>query len=239
MDSRVDLIWLRPEVGSRGPKATYTRDDVAKTGIWIAHMEGIEAVTMRRVAAELDVGVASLYRYIRKKDELLELMLDAVMAEADPPEPTGDWREDVRELATRQRALWLRHRWSIAVARPTLGPNSLRWAEGALALFDGLGFTPDELMLGLGTVTSFVFGHVQSEVAEAEAVLRSGMTHEDWMAHLSPYGPAIIGSGRYPRVSQVMIEASMPHAADRHERAFVWGLDQVIAGLAAKLPPSP
>ncbi len=237
MDPRIDVIWLRPETGSRGPKATYTRDDVAETAVRIADEEGIGAVTMRRIATELEVGVASLYRYVRKKEELLELMLDAVMAELAPPEPTGDWRADLRELAYRQRELWLRHPWFLGVAvRPTLGPNSLRWAEGALALFDGLGFTPDELVLGMGTVTSFVYGHMLGEVTEAEAARQGGLTHEEWMAKQSPYGPVIIESGLYPRVSRVMVEASLPHAANRHERAFAWGLDQVIAGLAAKLP---
>ncbi|HKN56269.1 MAG TPA: TetR/AcrR family transcriptional regulator, partial [Amycolatopsis sp.] len=201
----------------------------------IADAEGIDAVSMRRIAGELGVGVASLYRYVLKKDEIMELMIDAVMAEATFPEPIGDWRADLRALAYLMRDAALRHPWFTALeaGRPSHGPNSLRWMERTFAVFDDLDLSVDDMLLAVGTLFSFVRGHVLSELAEDEAIRRSGLTHDQWMTQQGEYGPTIIGSGKYPRFTKVIIEAEMPHDADRLERGFAYGLDRVLDGLIA------
>jgi AcrR family transcriptional regulator len=191
-------------------------------------------VSLRRVAAELGTGTTSLYRYIVNKDELFDLMIDSTIGESEPPSPTGDWRVDLQAIAYENRAMVLRHPWlaMLPAARPTLGPKSLAWLEAAYATLDGLGLDADEVLARVGTVLTFVRGHVIEELAEQEAARRSGMDMTTWLAAQAHYGEMIFGSGRYPHLSRIMVEAEMPHADDRFERAFEQGLDHVLAGLA-------
>ncbi|GAA4544045.1 TetR/AcrR family transcriptional regulator [Amycolatopsis samaneae] len=233
-----DVIWMRPEQGTRGPKPAFSRDDLAHTAVRIADAEGIDALSMRRIAAGLGAGTASLYRYVRGKDEIFELMIDAVAAETNDFTPGGDWRADLTALACLYRETALRHRWfaALAAGRQTHGPHSLAALELSLSVFDGLGLSADEMLVCLGTVFAFVRGQVLAELAEADAAHRTGLSHDEWMAQQGEYGPAIIASGRYPRFTRVIVEAEQPHAADRLERAFAVGLDRVLTGIATSIP---
>src|SRR4051812_776442 len=96
-------IWARPERATRGPKPAYTRDEITSVAVRIADEEGVDAVSMRRVANELGAGTTSLYRYFEKKSELFELMADAVVGELPLPPLTGDWIADLRAFAIRER----------------------------------------------------------------------------------------------------------------------------------------
>ncbi|EOD63264.1 TetR/AcrR family transcriptional regulator [Amycolatopsis vancoresmycina] len=232
------VIWMRPEHGTRGPKPAHGRRDVAAAAVRIADAEGIDAVSMRRIAAELGTGTTSLYRYVSKKDDVLELMGDEVLGELrDTTLPDG-WRPGLCAIACLLRETALRHPWlpSLASGRANHGPNSLWWSELTLSVFDGLDLDTDEMLATLGTLSAFVLGHVLGELGDREAARRSGLTHEQWMDQQGEYGPAIMGSGRYPRLTRVMIEAQTPHAADRQDRLFEAGLERVLDGLAAHLP---
>jgi AcrR family transcriptional regulator len=234
------VIWMRPEQGARGPKPTYGRRDVAAAGIRIADAEGIEAVSMRRIAAELGTGTTSLYRYVSKKDDVLELMGDEVMGELRGTKLPVGWRSGLRTIARLLRETALRHPWLplLSSGRANLGPNSLWWMEQSLSVFDGMDLDTDEMLADLGTLSAFVLGHVQGELGDQEAARRSGLTHAQWMEQRSEYGPSIMESGRYPRLTRVMVEAKTPHAADRQDRLFAGGLERVLDGLAAHLPPA-
>jgi AcrR family transcriptional regulator len=108
-----ELIWLRPERTGRGPRPAHSRDSIAAAAIVIADAEGLDAVSMRRVAAALGAGTMSLYNYVPKKEHLLDLMLDAASGEYRlPPEPSGDVRADLARLAHEQLAIFRRHPWS-------------------------------------------------------------------------------------------------------------------------------
>ncbi|MGW3992162.1 TetR/AcrR family transcriptional regulator [Amycolatopsis sp. NPDC004772] len=232
------VIWMRPEHGTRGPKPAYGRRDVAAAAVRIADAEGIEAVSMRRIAAELGTGTTSLYRYVSKKDDVLELMGDEVLGELRGTKLPGGWRNGLRTIARLLRETALRHPWlpSLSSGRANQGPNSLWWAELSLSVFDGMDLDTDEMLADLGTLSAFVLGHVQGELGDQEAARRSGLTHEQWMEQQGEYGPSIMNSGHYPRLTRVMIEAKTPHAADRQDRLFAAGLERVLAGLAAHLP---
>lgn len=235
--SEYPVIWMRPEYGTRGPKPTHSRRDVAAAGVRIADEEGLAAVSMRRIAAELGTGTTSLYRYVAKKDDVLELMVDEVMGELRGTVLTGDWQADLRTIAHLLRETSLRHPWlpALSSGRANHGPNSLWWTELSLSVFDGMDLSTDEMLANLGTLSSFVLGHVLGELGDHEAARRSGLSHEQWMEQQGEYGPTIMNSGRYPRFTRVIIEAETPHAADRQERGFEAGLERVLAGLAAYL----
>src|SRR6266498_4621044 len=116
-------IWMRPQKRhSRGPDPTYSRDQITAAAITIADAEGLEAVSMRRIAREVGAGAMSLYRYLDSKDELVELMMDAVEAEDPlPDKPSGEWRADLRRIAERARGILERHPWlaTLAATRPS------------------------------------------------------------------------------------------------------------------------
>ena len=81
--------------------AALSRDEIVRTAIRVADAEGADAVSMRRIARELNAGTMSLYWHIVSKEELLDLMLDTVQGDRENPEPSGDWRRDMREAAAR------------------------------------------------------------------------------------------------------------------------------------------
>jgi len=142
-------IWMRPERSATGRPAQRSRTEITAAAIGIADREGLDAVSMRRVAAELGTGAASLYRYVDTREELLDLMSDATGVEyslpgADGewlgalPGPDGDWLAALVTIAEQTRAIMRRHPWlpGLILTRPVIGPNGLAVLEHYLALLE-------------------------------------------------------------------------------------------------------
>src|SRR5580658_8382817 len=111
-DQRIaEHIQRHREHGARPPRRAsgLSRDEIVRAAIAIADAEGPDAISMRRIARELGAGVMSLYWYVASKEELLELILDAVAGEAVLPEPSGGWRRDLRLAACQERAMLRQH----------------------------------------------------------------------------------------------------------------------------------
>lgn len=232
------VIWARPERGSRGPKPVHSRDELAAAALRVADEEGLDAVTMRRVAAELGSGVTSLYRYVTGKGELVDLMSDAALGEVEPPGLTGEWRADLRAAARLFYDLLHDRPWlaSIGSSRPSLGPNGLRWMEYLLSTVQGATTDPDEMLTLVGTVTMFAYGAASMDLADEQARRRSGLTDEQWMAAQGSYGESVITGGRYPLLAKVMVEATGPHADQPRDIRFTTGIDRLLDGIEANLP---
>src|SRR5947208_16753906 len=127
------LVWERPEPPERPVPAPLSRERIVHTAIRLADADGLDAVSLRKVAAALDVGPMRLYGYIATKEELLDLMLDAVYGEI---RPAGDgWREVLRSVAERTRRAVHRHEWlaDLIGGRPQLGPNPSARGRATLA----------------------------------------------------------------------------------------------------------
>jgi AcrR family transcriptional regulator len=229
-------LWMRPERNRRGPDPAYSREQITAAAIKIADAEGIEALSIRRVAREVGAGAMSLYRYIDSKDDLIELMVDAVEGEDPvPAKPSGDWRADLRELAEREHAMTRRHPWltTRVTSRPSFGPNTLRTFEYGLSCIDGLGFSIDEMLAVAISVTGYVRTFVQGELAEAELRRRTKLTEEEWRLSQAPYLQKLIESGKYPLFTKVILDAELPHM--NPERRFRTGLDHLLDGISAQL----
>lgn len=228
------VIWARPERATKGPAPSRSRAQIAAAAIELADAEGLEAVSMRRTAAVLGIGAASLYRYIESKDELYDLMIDYAEGEDGPPPPlTGDWRADLRALAHKMRGLIHRHPWlaTLAAGRPTFGPNSLTWAEHSLAALDGRGLSIDEMLVAGEILQAFVRGYVIGELAEQQALQRAGLSMDQWMHALGPYMMSVLERGEHPLLARVIIDADTPHAMDRNDLVFTAGLERILDGL--------
>jgi AcrR family transcriptional regulator len=237
MPAETDVIWARPERPLRGPQPAHSRSEIVAAAIRVADTEGVGAVSMRRVAAEVGAGTMSLYRYVARKDDLLELMVDAVLGELDLPDrPSGDWRADLRLQARRGRAVSLRHPWlsELSAGRPPLGPNSLRAVEFALGAVAELGLDIDAMLRLTGILTAFVRGFVLAELAEQEASRRTGMDVNRWRATRAPYVRSLIATGRYPMFSRAVLDGTDLDP----DTGFELALGKVLDGLAAGFSPA-
>ena len=214
----------------RGRPPAHTREAVVATAIGVADAEGLSALTMRRVATALGSGTMSLYTYVSERDALLELMIDAVIGEQPLPAPTGDWRADLAVFAREQRALMHRHPWlPVALTgRRTLGPNTLRALDQALALLAPSGMSPRACTEAFALVSGFVASHVGYEVAQRQALGRTDDVQE-FIASNARYLAAAVGSGAYPHLAEAMAAsgAEPPDADETFERM----LALVISGL--------
>ncbi len=238
MSASKEIIWSRPERAGRGPAPSLTREKIAAAAVKLADAEGIEALSMRSLATELGVGATSLYRYVDSKDELILLMVDAVMGAEMEFETGGDWRAGLGAFSRSMRAMTLRHPWTATYGpgARTLGPNAAGVYERVLGAIDGLGLEIDEMLVMLETLAAFVLGRAMEEIAEDEAIRRSGLDQREWMDHQAPYIRGLIESGRFPLLTRVVLDASAPHDPDRMQKDFNLGLERVLDGLAAMLP---
>ena len=154
----------RPTARARG----LSRADIVHKAVAIADAEGTGAVSMRRIAKDLQVGVMSLYWYIDSKDELHQLMLETVQAEIEAADPSGDWRADLAAYARSTRAAVHRHPWAIDYigAGPPSGPNDARNADQLIAALDGLGLDVTTMMWIVLTLGTYVMGAALREIQE-------------------------------------------------------------------------
>ncbi len=229
------LVWLRLKDAS--PRAKREVDRIVQASIALADLEGPTLLSMRHLATALATGTTSLYRYIKSKDELLELMADAVNGESPgpgipiPQAPSGDWQADLRFVARGRRAQFLRHPWLAgqSASRLALGPNTLKAAEFASAVVAQL--TTDATVAGsiLSSILGFVHGAISEELGELEAHRRTGVSEEEWRAQLGPYIRSVIEGGQYPHFARVIVDADDL----TFEQQFEFGLSRLLDGIDA------
>ena len=186
-------IWLRPEQAKVGRPAERSRAEITAAAVELADREGLDAVSMRRVATALGTGAASLYRYVATRDDLLDLMTDSVAAEYDLPAPSGDWQADLLAVARQARQIMRRHPWLPAqvIGRPTLGPHGADLLEHVLAVLAdhpaGAARKVEAFAL-LGGLTA-LFAQNEAAAAAADA------------AHRTAYLHRLAADGGHPRIA--------------------------------------
>ncbi|MGW4071376.1 TetR/AcrR family transcriptional regulator [Nocardia grenadensis] len=226
-------VWERIERPTPAPRATLTPRRIAEVAVTIADAEGLDAVTMRRLATELGVAPMAAYRYVTGKDELLELMVDFVYGELDLPDSKNGWRATMRSVALRIREVLLAHSWVTRVACGAPTPNQLAVTEAALVALDGHELDVDTAMAVYNTVMAYVHGAVDSEVRLSQMLhARGWSTREEARAGLAGQMTWLMNTGRYPMYARYI------HDADRKDDMqwqFEIGLDSVLDGIAARL----
>jgi AcrR family transcriptional regulator len=213
----VDFLWHERSRPTRGPKPALTLARIADAAIAVADAEGLAAVSMQRVAADLGYTKMSLYRYLPGKSELVAVMLERALGEPPILTPAG-WREALTEWAERLLAAYGGHGWTLEVtagARP-IGPHELGWLECALAALPA-GLSGGERMDAVATVAGHVrmiAGQAGGESALADAI---GVVLREH-------------AGRFPAVTAAITDVAEHGGQDR---AFQFGLDRILDGLAA------
>ncbi|MGW0195503.1 TetR/AcrR family transcriptional regulator [Nonomuraea sp. NPDC003201] len=219
-------IWSRPTPPRR---PVLTREAIVAAAIAVADAEGLAAVSIRRVAAELEARAMTLYSYIERKEDLLALMLDEVSAEVLVEEPLpSSWREALLLMARRERELVLRHPWRVELIsqRVAVGPNALRHVEQKLAAFDGLGLDRLTRWRFLAVFNDYMTGFVVREAQERGAPRSQGINEAERTAVAEPYIKELVESGEFPRLAP-MIEQGVRGADDNFERGLNWVLDGI------------
>jgi AcrR family transcriptional regulator len=223
------LVWERPEPPDRPVLAPLSRERIVRAAIELADADGLAAVSLRKVAAALDVGPMRLYGYIATKDELLELMVDAVYAGI---QPVGDgWREVLRSLAGAIRQAAHQHEWfaDLLGGRPQLGPHTLASGEAVVAGMGGVDV--DTIVPVTAAVNAYVIGAVRREIAERRAERATGTDLRQFQAAYGPYLERAFATGRYPGLATVVRDG--PHLSA--DQTFQAGLGFLLDGIEATI----
>ncbi len=234
LGSVVDL-WLRTEPGRRQPR--FSRDDIAEAAVRIADEEGIDALSMRRLATEVGAGTMTLYHYVRTKDELLSLVTDYVMGEIVLPATKlrGGWRAAITALAHSSRAAFERHPWIFDIVEdPAVGPNGVRHFDQSLEAVSTLpGTLADKLDL-IHAVDEYVFGYCLHARNDDD-------NYGDADDPMRLYVTRLITTGDYPSLAALADEYGMNSMWTRVEkhandpRRFDRNLARLLDGFEASL----
>jgi AcrR family transcriptional regulator len=210
----------------RGPRPRHSREDVVRAAVAIADSGGLDAVTFRAVAARLRTGVMSLYNYVPDKQTLVYDMVEAASAELDLPEPSGDWRADMRLVGRRQRDMLHRHPWladALSHLQP-IGPASLAFLEFTLGALEPTGLSVRDRLETASMLNGFVANMVRGELAGAAAAADPARAAQ--FARL----PELLATGNYPRFAAAMASEGPPVTIDLAEH-FDRLYDRVLTGL--------
>jgi AcrR family transcriptional regulator len=240
-DVAKEPIWARPEPAGRKPR--FTREQIAEAALRIADTEGFEAVTMKRIAAELGAATMTLYYYVRNKADIVTLMQDAILADLLVPEADlrSGWRPATAAIARRTRSALLAHPWSpTALTDVTFGPNALRHMEQNLATLADTRLARQEKFELIAAVDAYVLG---ASLHAIESLSRADLARADPAAATAAigYGLRLLETGEFPYLSA--LNEQPPDAepagpamtddalADQFER----GLAALLDGLASRL----
>ncbi|WP_157546249.1 TetR/AcrR family transcriptional regulator [Microtetraspora fusca] len=222
-----------PEVAEAG----LDQDVIVRAAVALADREGVGAVSMRRLAGDLGVGVMSLYRYVTGREELNDLMVDAVFGARPLPEPGPDgWRAKLELSAREEWALYRAHPWlshlAAATTRPPNAPNLLAYTDWRMRALGGHGLdfaTLVQIAIMIGT-------YLQSAAVplayEAQAARRTRHTRRQWAAARQEAFERTMRDPRLPMVSEFGAEA---FEASEPENIFEFGLHRMLDGIAVLL----
>jgi AcrR family transcriptional regulator len=230
--SEATLLWrgakrtarLRPVLG---------RAEIVRAAMAIADAEGLEAVSMRRIAASLGFGTTSLYWYVKSKEELFQLMFDAYIGEDEvPSHAPGGWREYAKQLATEARRAMHQHPWVPFLGiQLGLGPESLRYYRAATSILIGFGLEPDAVVQILATLISYVMGVAHNELAREHAHGSRDLPQDVSGEDIGSYVEEVLGAPD-PSFAR-LLKRRMALTGDQ---VFEFGLDSLLDGIDSRFP---
>ena len=208
----------------RDPRARLSREQVARAALDLLDRDGLGALSMRRLAEHVGVGTMTLYGYFAGKDDLLDAVIDAAVADREPVALEGAWQDQLRQLMRGSRRSLSRHPGLVKVRaeRPVLRPEALRFAESGITILRGAGFGATDAARAFRLLFTYVFGYVSfSPEASAEEARRA-----------SRAATAVLPPEEYPALHETAEELAEAMAG---EATFDFGLDRIIDGLDAHL----
>ena len=217
----VDLLWGGRAAATRGPKPALTIERIAEAAVAVADAEGIDAVSMQRVAESLSFTKMSLYRYVAGKSDLLAVMVEHAVGEPPDTSRRSGWRARVERWAGQLSASWDEHPWlpGVTTGRRVMGPREIGWVEAGVAALEGTALTPAERF----DVVVLISGHLRN--TQSAGVAGTQPWHEGPHAGLIGADP-----GRFPALAGLLTARVR---TPRQNRDF--GLRCLLDGVAARL----
>ncbi|HEY2520948.1 MAG TPA: TetR/AcrR family transcriptional regulator C-terminal domain-containing protein [Streptosporangiaceae bacterium] len=222
-------------------------DRIVAAAIYVADAEGLAALSMRRVAAELGAAPMSLYRHVADKDDLVLQMMDAVFGASALPEPPDGWRPRLEVAGRTLWAMFRAHPWlasALSLTRPQVLPAALPYTEWVLTALDGLGLDLDTTFTAYLTLINYVRGTAVNLEAEAEAEAATGLNSEEWLQTQEARFWSTLPPGGYPMFEQLIskeYDFSLDHIFEFGLQRLLDGLDTLIREVLPRgaEPPGP
>ena len=214
----------QPERRREPPRDPLSKQRVLHAAVGLADRDGIESLTMRTLAHELGAGAMSLYYHVANKEELLDVMVDVVYGEIDPPSSGADWKTAVRRVAISAREALARHRWAIPLmeSRRRPGPASLRHHDAVLGCLREAGFSITGAVHAFSALDSYVHGFaVQEQTLPFETPEQLVEVGEGMLREL----PA----DEYPYLAETIVQ--FMKSGYQFANEFEVGLELVLDGL--------
>lgn len=225
-DYTVELLWQRDGAEAR---QGLSLGRIVRAGVELADAEGLAGLSMRKVAERLGFTTMSLYRHVSGREQLIDLMCDAVAGESvgagDAAERDG-WRARLEACAREGWALRRRHPWLAEVrgGRHVPGPNVIACYEQMLAAVAGTGLSPSEVIAVAGLVGRFVDSEALLLAETAETERRSGLSEEEWWGSRDTLFERL---NDYPTIARLWEEGGF----DQPEDPFEFGLARLLDGI--------
>lgn len=232
LPASLELAWGLRERPVKGPKRGLSVERIVEAGVAIAEAEGLGAVSMSRVAAELGSKPMSLYRYIGSKDELVTLMVDAA-AQPLASGPEGEsWREGLTRWCWGYRDLLQRHPWilRVPISGPPLTPNQLFFLERGLQALGGTTLLENEKMSVMLLLSGFVRNEATLMADIAAAAEETGSDAREIMPSYGKLVGRLIDPERFPALQQVL-DARVFDQDDEEDDEFIFGLERILDGV--------
>lgn len=244
MAREVELLWgLDAPAARRGPKPRLSREAVLRAAVAVADAEGLDALSMQRVAGELGYTTMSLYRYVDSKEDMLVLMLDAAMDRVPPgPRADGDWRAGLEEWCHQALDMYRAHPWTVFVgfSGPPGGPNGLRWMEAGLRELVASGLGVGEAVQMLTMLSAVLRDTIRLEIEMTRAAHSTGSTLPEVEGDYSAGLRRVVTADRFPTIARMLEEEVLEEAppADtrrtgRPAEEIDFGLHRILDGIEA------
>jgi AcrR family transcriptional regulator len=209
---------------------------VLRTAVDLAMRDGIEAVSMRKIADELGAGAMSLYYYVPNKEELLDGMVDIVFSEIELPSTDVDWKTAMRRRAISTRAVLNRHRWAVGLmeSRATPGLASLRLHEAVLGCLREGGFSIELTIQAYSVQDAYIYGFALQEknlpfetAEESTAIVDEQVQEFAELADERQFGSM---ADEFPYLAEV-VAGHVAKVGYDFTAAFEYGLDLILDAL--------
>lgn len=218
----------RPAPSSRRPRRALSREVVVAAALRLVDDIGLDDFSMRRLGGALDIDPMAVYRHVSSKAQLLDAVVEAVMAEVVIPAGSGPWQDRARALAQSLRSTLLRHPNAIVLvgSRPARTPEASRPVEAGLAIFRDAGFSLQDASDAIDCLGRMVIGHALAEVGVSSGADAGG----DAEAHVA--AAEELPPGSFPHLTA----AARAGVARDHQAVFELGLEGILLALAARRP---